>query len=73
MEKRQHEKVFVSKVDEYDVPKIKSALISSFDALGIDLPALAGKKVVIKPNLIMKKSPDFAATTHPAVDRKSVV
>ena len=67
MEKRQHEKVFVSKVDEYDVPKIKSALISSFDALGIDLPALAGKKVVIKPNLIMKKSPDFAATTHPAV------
>jgi len=67
VEKRQLEKVFVSKVDEYDVQKIKSELCASFDALAIDLSSFAGKKVVIKPNLIIKKSPDGAATTHPAV------
>jgi len=26
-----------------------------------------GKKVVIKPNLVMKKAPEYAATTHPVI------
>ena len=59
--------VYVSKIDEYDAEKIKSRLIDSFDELGINLSDYASKNVVIKPNLVIRKAPDVAATTHPAV------
>lgn len=59
--------VYVSKNSEYDVGKICLSLASAFETLGIDLSDFKDKKVVIKPNLVMKKSPDGAATTHPAV------
>lgn len=59
--------VYVGEIREYDVKKITAALRAAFEATGIDLLRYAGKKVVIKPNLVMKKSPDGAATTHPAV------
>lgn len=67
MAKGHYEDVYVSRVEEYDVQIIKSELKSAFDALGVDLSAFADKNVVIKPNLIIKKAPDGAATTHPAV------
>lgn len=38
-----------------------------FELLGIDKSTFEGKKVVIKPNLVMKKSPEYAATIAPAV------
>ena len=59
--------VFTAKVENYDVGLIKKSLADSFDALGIDVSSMKDKKVVIKPNFIMKKAPDGAATTHPAV------
>jgi len=59
--------VFLSKIEEYDAEKIKAELKRSFDALGIDIASYKGKRVVVKPNLVMKKSPESAATTHPAV------
>ena len=61
------EKVFAAKVAEYDENIIKSKISAAFSALDIDLSAYVGKKVVIKPNFIMKMSPDSAATTNPAV------
>lgn len=61
------EQVYVGHINEYDAEKIRSSLRASFDALGIDLSEYASKKVVIKPNFVMKKAPDGAATTHPAV------
>ena len=37
------------------------------DALSIADDLRSGLKVVIKPNLVMAKSPDFPVTTHPLV------
>ena len=62
-------KVAISAADEYDVEKIKNILSAHFEALGIDIARMKGKNVVIKPNLVMKKPPETAATTHPAVIR----
>ncbi len=37
------------------------------EALGVTPSFFHGKKVAIKPNLVMKKPAEYAATTHPAV------
>lgn len=37
------------------------------DAGGMDALLKKGSRVVIKPNLVMKKAPEAAATTHPAL------
>lgn len=57
--------VFVADVDSYDTDKITSALLSVGEKMS--LPSLAGKRVVIKPNLVAKKSPDDPAIVNPAV------
>ena len=67
MDNETRKKVFVAKVAEYNVNIIKNELAAAFSALGVDLSAFVGKKVVIKPNFIIKMSPDTAATTNPAV------
>lgn len=54
-------------INAYDEEKIAQILRTQMDMLGFDDAFFAGKKVVIKPNLVMKKSPEAAATTHPAV------
>ena len=61
-----NEPVVLSKVDDYDVGLIESAVREELRLLGLS-ELFRGKKVVIKPNLVMKKSPDAAATTHPAI------
>lgn len=58
--------VAITKCDRYDVAKIKEILSKQFVDLGIDLSAYRNKNILIKPNLVMKKEPDGAATTHPA-------
>ena len=59
--------VAVSACEAYDEKQISRILRSHFEAIGYNRTFFEGKKVVIKPNLVMKKSPDAAATTHPAV------
>ena len=54
-------------VAEYREDLIYPALCRSFEDLNIGSDLRAGMKVVIKPNLVMAKSPVFSATTHPAV------
>lgn len=56
----------------YTVPEYKESLIypaicRSFEALDIVRDLHPGMKVVIKPNLIMAKSPAYPVTTHPLV------
>lgn len=48
---------------------IYPALCQSFGDLEIEKDLRPGMKVVIKPNLVMAKSPESSATTHPLVIR----
>ena len=50
-------KVAISAADEYNTAKIKEILSSHFAALGINTADMRGKRVVIKPNLVMKSRP----------------
>ena len=59
--------VALSRAENYDFDLIKGILAEHFRALNVDKEFFAGKKVAIKPNLVIKKSPDAAATTHPVV------
>lgn len=56
-------------VEEYREELVYPAICKAFEALGILKELHSGMKVVIKPNLIMAKSPDFPVTTHPQVIR----
>lgn len=62
------EKVSFYAAKEYDVSLLKEILQKIIeDHGGYDRLFQKGKKVVVKPNLVMKKKPEAAATTHPAV------
>lgn len=62
------EKVSVYRCREYDVEKIAEALRRIIDdSGGLDRLFAKGKRVLIKPNLVIRKPPEHAATTHPAV------
>ncbi len=54
-------------VNEYTEDLIYPAICKSMDALAIHKDMGPDLKVVIKPNLVMAKKPDFPATTHPLV------
>lgn len=54
-------------VPEYNEELINAAISKALAALEIERELRPGMKVVIKPNLVMAKSPSFPATTHPLV------
>lgn len=54
-------------VPEYDTELLYTAICKAMDALSIKKDLRPDMKVVIKPNLVMAKSPSFPATTHPLV------
>ncbi len=58
--------VAANRVSCYDVGIIESVLRGQIDKLGCE-GMFRGKRVVIKPNLVMKTSPKTAATTNPCV------
>jgi len=58
--------VVLGKCESYDSDLLYSLLIKSFDEIGLTKSDIEGKKVLIKPNLVLAKKPEFAATTHPA-------
>lgn len=62
------DKVCIDRIDEYDVEKIKAVLLKQFASLGgVEKILEKGKNVVVKPNLVIRKNPDAAATVNPAV------
>ena len=64
--------ILVSVLDcsNYEYEKVKATVAQSFVNLGgIDKYINKGETVLLKVNLIMKKNPDEAATTHPSVVR----
>ena len=59
-------RVFVARCDAYEEADLAVGRV--LDAFGGASAILGGKKrVLVKPNLIMPKSPECAATTHPAI------
>jgi uncharacterized protein (DUF362 family)/NAD-dependent dihydropyrimidine dehydrogenase PreA subunit len=59
-------KVSVVRCENYNQDELRKALKESFNmAGGIEKFAGPGRKVALKPNLVLAKSPETAATTHP--------
>lgn len=54
-------------VSEYREELVYPAVCKAMDALSVPHDLRPGLKVVIKPNLVMAKSPDYPVTTHPLV------
>lgn len=62
--------ISVYRCENYDFHKIKSVIEREIDDIGgIKKFVSKGDRVAIKPNLVMRKTPEEAATTHPAVVR----
>ncbi len=60
------EKVSLVECREYDYGLVKKSIVESFNNLGgIEKYINKGDKVLLKLNLLMKKKPEEAATTHP--------
>ncbi|MGL5754714.1 MAG: DUF362 domain-containing protein [Paraclostridium sp.] len=60
--------VSVRKCDDYRYENVKSSINQNLkDIGGIEKYIKSNTKVLIKPNLLMKKSPEEATTTHPMV------
>ena len=62
-----NEPVAVARCAAYDPGKIYGELARLAPAIGLTREAIAGKRVVVKPNLLLAFPPERAATTHPAV------
>lgn len=58
--------VYVAHCDTYDKEILYGIIKDSFAAIGFTDELIRGKKVMLKPNLVLAKKPEFAATTHPA-------
>ena len=59
------EKVAIEACDAYDVKLLKTILDSLFQK--ISFSPISHAKVLIKPNLLISKTPEKAVTTHPAI------
>lgn len=63
-------KVSVVKCDSYQAQKLEQALREAIGLLGgITNFIKPGSRVLVKPNLLMSKEPEYAITTHPLVVR----
>lgn len=60
-------KVFVSKVQEYNVPKIRTELERFLNIDHLEKSFSLGEKVLVKPNFLSPVKADYAVTTHPGV------
>jgi uncharacterized protein (DUF362 family)/Pyruvate/2-oxoacid:ferredoxin oxidoreductase delta subunit len=60
--------VSIVRCEDYDFENVKKAVFEALDAIAaIKLNITKGSRVLVKTNLLMRKSPEDAVTTHPAV------
>lgn len=59
-------RVFVSRCPEYDHESMKKIIAAGLAGTGFDLRGFSGKRVALKPNLLMPARPEKAIVTHPA-------
>jgi len=63
-------KISIVKCSSYDPAIVQAGIRKAIDLLGgITAFIKPGSKVLVKPNLLISKSPDYAITTHPEVVR----
>ncbi len=61
-------KVYIGRCEDYSEENINNALLKCFENLGgVGEFIKPGMKVLVKPNLVLAKRPEDAATTHPAL------
>lgn len=60
-------KVHIVHTDNYNSEVVYAAVCRHFDALGVADVVKPGQKVVLKPNLLMKRTPEEFTTTHPTL------
>lgn len=60
-------KLSVIATEEYSAEALLKAVEAHFTAFNMESIITPEKKVLIKPNLLMKRSPDMGTTTHPLV------
>ena len=61
--------VVLARCGSYDSGALSEALRASVSALHLGEDFFRGKRVLLKPNLVLAKKPEQAATTHPAMIR----
>ena len=62
------ESVNIIRCKDYEFNNVKKAVYEALDGIdAIKLKIAKGSKVLLKTNLLMRKSPEDAVTTHPAV------
>ncbi|MFQ9871538.1 MAG: DUF362 domain-containing protein [Oscillospiraceae bacterium] len=59
-------KVSILKASDYTDREIQRVVDAHFSLLGADRDIRRDMKVLLKPNLVMKRDPESATTTHPA-------
>lgn len=60
-------RVSITNTKTYDFDTVYAAMQTHFARLGVANELKPGMRVMIKPNLILKRTPEEATTTHPAV------
>ena len=60
-------RVALTRSEDYTQENIDTCVEKLTSLLGFDFSAWAGKRVVIKPNLLLKFTPERAATAHPSI------
>ena len=58
-------RVYLKRQNTYDVDKLIEAVDEIFTAFGFYEKITEGRRVLLKPNLIMRSSPEDAMITHP--------
>ncbi len=65
-------RVALLKCEEYDSLLIQEKMIEAMNLIGLEPGIFAGKRVVIKPNLLSASAPEKSVVTHPEFFRAAV-
>lgn len=65
MELKLTDKVVINRCESYDIAKVEAVIRAQLASIGAGDAFFAGKKVVIKPNLVIPVPPERCITTHP--------
>lgn len=65
-------RVALLRCEEYDTVLIKDKMLQALNLIGLEPEIFAGKRVVIKPNLLSASAPEKSVVTHPEFFRAAV-